>query len=368
MQVRQPKGPAMALPPDIQEQIRTALCLPEGSLCFEYSSATAFRRAEAADVLFQVPAGGHLFRLERLEERRLHFYHSSPGTGTRVAAIDLGALPDFDSAFLAFTWSPSEMHFYCGPRIPGTGMLSAKADASPKQFRVGEDGSVFQVGDEGVEVMGVRVREGGKAVLAPTAIEAWRETLKAVDVLRTGKSDHGFLFETAVAAMSLSVLVTGLEAYAKTRFVEVETEGVRADGTETFNVFASKAERESSRLQELQAEADATGQSLLRVIVDAGKVNFQNYDQMKRAFRAAYGIDFGTIGLDSQTVTALKRFIRYRHRIVHVSPLLSFLNGDAVPPEEPVFANQALVEAAVKCFTAAVTALHQATLGLRRVM
>lgn len=334
-------------------------------MCFDYSSADAFRRAEGVGVLFQVPAGGHLFRLERLEGRRLHFYHSAPGTGTRVASIDLGDLPDFDTAFLAFTWSPTEMWFYCGPRIPDTGILSAQGEASPKQFRIGGDGSVFQVGDEGLEVMGVRVREGGTAVLAPTAMEAWRETLKAIDVLRTGKSDQGVLFEMAVAAMSLSVLVTGLEAYAKTRFVEIETEGVSADAVGLFNGFASRAERESTRLQELQAEAAATRRSLLRVLVDAGTVNFQNYDQMKRAFRAAYGIQFGKIGLDSETVAALKRFIRYRHRVVHVSPLLALLNGDAVPPEEPVFANYAMADAAAHCFTAVVTALHQATLELR---
>ena len=219
----------MGIPAEIQEQIRSALCLPEGSLTFEYSSVEAFQKEQRPGLLFEIPSGGHLFRLERIEGRRLQFFYSSPGTGTSVATIDLSGLPDFDGAFLAFTWSPQEVHFHCGPRIAGVDLLSANAEASPKQFRIGADGSVFQVGDLGVEVMGVRVRQAGTPVLAPTAIEAWSETIKAVDVLRTGKSDKGFLFETVLAAVSLSVMVTGLEAYAKTRFVEIETEGIGAD-------------------------------------------------------------------------------------------------------------------------------------------
>ena len=44
-------------------------------------------------------------------ERVLRFFHSSPGTGTRVASIPLGTLPDFEKAFLAFSWSSEEVIF-----------------------------------------------------------------------------------------------------------------------------------------------------------------------------------------------------------------------------------------------------------------
>lgn len=214
--------------PELQAEISAAICRPEGSLTFEYSSVQAFKKEQHPRLLLQIPAGGHLFRLERVEGRRLQFFHASPGTGTRVATIDLADLPDFDKAFLAFTWSPQEVCFYCGPRVPGTALLSAKAEQSSRQFQVGADGSVHQIGDVGVEMMGVRVRRAGQRVLEPTAIQAWGETLKAIEVLETGKSDQGFIFETALAAVTLSVLVTGLEAYAKARFIEVETEGIVA--------------------------------------------------------------------------------------------------------------------------------------------
>jgi len=355
----------MNLSPELQAQISAAICRPEGSVTFEYSSVEAFKKEQPPGLLLQIPSGGHLFRLERIEVRRLQFFYSSPGTGTRVATIDLANLPDFDKAFLAFTWSPLEVCFYCGPRMPSIALLSAKAEQSPRQFRIGADGSVYQIGDIGLEVMGVRVRQAGKTVLGRTAIEAWRETLKAIEVLGTGKSDQGFIFETALAAVTLSVLVTGLEAYAKARFIELETEGIVANWRKTFEHFSSSAERDANRIVELESEAVGRRVSPLRALVNARKINFQNYDHLKRAFRAAYGIKLGEIGINSQVLETLTDFIRYRHRIVHVSPLLGMLNDDDVPPAEPVFANRALAEQAVKCFGEVVSALHQATLQLK---
>jgi hypothetical protein len=351
--------------PELQAEISAAICRPEGSLTFEYSSVQAFKKEQHPRLLLQIPAGGHLFRLERVEGRRLQFFHASPGTGTRVATIDLADLPDFDKAFLAFTSSPQEVCFYCGPRVPGTALLSAKAEQSSRQFQVGADGSVHQIGDVGVEMMGVRVRRAGQRVLEPTAIQAWGETLKAIEVLETGKSDQGFIFETALAAVTLSVLVIGLEAYAKARFIEVETEGIVANWRSVFEEFSSRADRDATRVVEFESEAASRGVSPLRALVDGRKINFQNFDHVKRAFRAAYGIKIGEVRVSSQVLTALTKFIHYRHRIVHVSPLLGMLNDDEIPPAEPVFANRALTEQALKCFGEVVAALHQATLQLR---
>jgi hypothetical protein len=161
------------------------------------------------------------------------------------------------------------------------------------------------------------------------------------------------------------MLVTGLENYAKTRLLEVEKEGIRANSAETFNSFASRAERESKRLEELEAEAAAADESVLSAIVNAGRINFQSYDHLKRVYRTAYGIKLGEIGVDSQTLSELQDLIGYRHRVVHVSPLLGMLNEGRVPPEQPVFANRTLADRAVTCFSKIVEALHRATLGLR---
>jgi hypothetical protein len=161
------------------------------------------------------------------------------------------------------------------------------------------------------------------------------------------------------------MLVTGLENYAKTRLLEVESEGVPANAESLFAAFASAAERESARLGELKAQAQAAGTTLLRVVVGTARISFQSLDELKRAFRSAYGIKIGEMGLDPSTIESVRRFIRYRHRVVHVSPLLAFLNQDNVPPEEPVFANRAVADEATMVFRQVVGTLHKATTSLR---
>lgn len=281
-----------------------------------------------------------------------------------MASLDLAGFPPFEQAFLAFVWSPTEVRFHCAPRGLDVGMLTATGTESPVAFRVASDGSVVQLGDQGVRVMGVRVQQGGQTLIAPTAIEVWQSTLQAVEVLWTGKSDQGFIFETLQATTTLSMLVTGLENYGKTRLLEVETEGITPDAEAVFTTFASKAERESSRLAELRAEAASRGKTALVVVVENARINFQNYEDLKFAFRAAYGIKLANLGVASEALAEFKRLIGYRHRVVHVSPLLALLNQDRVPPEEPVFANRELANRAVEVFHTVVHALHTATLGL----
>lgn len=355
----------MPVPPELAHQIGDVICVPVGTITFEYSSTEAFKQNSAAGVLVEIPANGHFFRVDRTDDRVLRFFHSSPGTGTRVASIPLGPLPDFEKAFLAFSWSPEEIVFYCTPRGVESELLTAKGVPSPISFRIGRDEGVFQIGDEGVDVMGVRFHQDGQSVLAPAAIEAWQNTIKAIEILLTGKSEEGFIFEVVQTSAILSMLVTGLESYAKTRLLEVESEGICADWNALFAAFASRAERESNRLNELEAKAVAANETVLTEVVNALKINFQNYDDLKRAYKAAYGIKLGEIGVGSQALSNLQDFIRYRHRVVHVSPLLTILNQDKVPPDQPVFANRKLSEDAEACFKSVIEALHRATLSLR---
>jgi hypothetical protein len=355
----------MQLSSEFTRDFGHAICVPVGTLKFDYSSTKAFKQNSVACVLVDIPAKGHFFRVDCTTDRTLRFFHSSPGTGTRVATISLESLPDFEKASLIFNWSPEEIMFFCIPLDIEAESLSAKGVPSPINFRVGSDGGIFQIGDQGVEVMQTRFHRDGQSVLAPTAIEAWQSTIKAIEILLTGKSETGFIFEVVQTSAILSMLVTGLESYAKTRLLEVESEGICADWQALFISFASKAERESNRLDELKVKAETAGESVLTTVVNALRINFQNYDDLKRAYKAAYGIKLGEIGIDGQRLSQLQDFIRFRHRVVHVSPLLTILNQDKVPPDQPIFANRKLSEDAEACFKSIVDALHRATLSLR---
>jgi len=341
------------------------MCRPEGTVDLEFQSDLAFMYEAPAGILIEVAAGAHYFRLERTSGRALRFYHASPGTGTRMAEIQLGDLPNFTCAYLAFSWSPQGISLYCGPRVPDGQLMSAQGVKSDIEFQIGSDGKVYAIGGPGVDVLTFRFRQAGNTVVTPTALDAWNSTLKAIEILWTGQSGEGFAFEVVQANLTLSMLVTGLESYAKTRLLELEREGLHPNWRRAFSTFASAAERKSGRLAELEAESQVSHSSILEAVVVAIRVNFQNYDHLKRIYRAAYGIKVADLGLKATTATELGRFIHHRHRVLHVSPLLGILNEDRVPPEEPIFSNRATADNAVACFTAYVQALHNATQRLR---
>jgi hypothetical protein len=100
----------------------------------------------------------------------LQFYHSSPGTGTRVARIDLNTLPQSETIGITIRWTPAEIALYAGPIGHPSQVQSSKGSASKKAFRIGKDRAVYQVGDEGVDVTGFSIYHGDKAILLSTGL------------------------------------------------------------------------------------------------------------------------------------------------------------------------------------------------------
>lgn len=354
------------IPLDIYKQIQEVICRPEGTVSLKYTCKELFAPAVGRGILVEIPSRGHLFRIERDEDLMLHFLHSSPGTGTRVASIDLKKVTPSDTVFLAFTWSPKEINFHLGPQVPGAELISSKGALSKWQLRVGKDGGIYEIGSAGIEIMSASVYKSGKPVLQPTAIDAWKETIKATEILGTGKSDQGYIFETVVTNLTLAVLATGFEAFTKKRFLEIEQEGIIPDIDAVVNSFFPRKERDAGIAEMLKSEAEDAQKTVLQLIVERDSINFQNYQKCKLAYNKAYEIKFGYLGLQSSTVEKIKKFILYRHRIIHVSALLGMLNQPEVPPDEPVFPKKELAAEAIKEFDNFIEKLHEATLKLRR--
>lgn len=353
------------IPIEIYKQIQEAICRPEGTVSFRYTCKELFDPAVEGGLIIDVPSSGHVFRIERDQNLLLHFFHSSPGTGTRVASIDLKKVPSSDTVFLAFTWSPKEINFHLGPQVPRGKLISSKGVVSKRQLRVGNNGAIYEIGGPEIEITGTTVYEGGKLVLQPTAIDAWKETIKATEILGTGQSDQGYIFETAVTNLTLAVLVTGFEAFTKKRFLEIEQEGIIPDINALLSLFPRK-EREAGITEILKSEAKDEQKTILQLIVERKPLNFQNYQKCKRAYNKAYQVKFGDLKLQPSTIEKIKKVITYRHRIIHVSALIGLLNQPNVPPEEPVFPKKEFAKEAIKEFDFFIEKLHEATLKLRR--
>ena len=343
-------------------------CRPEGTFEFAAAYPGLHDAAMPDGILFELVAGAHVLRLSREDVRWLRGYHSSPGTGTRVATIELAALAPAETLHVFFCWSPSEFRLAVG-QVQGAKLIQVSGGLSQLQLHVDAEGGVWEVGAPGVEVLGARIHSGGSTVISPPAIELWHSTLFAVDLLLQGESAAGYAYEAVLSNAVLSMLITGYETYCQQRFSEIELEGVPPDVERLLQKCGARAQRielKRGRLQAVLAALSKTGPCVSSAIAD--QINFQDFDRCKTAFAAAYGIRFGRdLGVSSQLIARLRRLIKYRHRIVHVSALLGDLNFPDVPPEKPEFSNEAFAEGAKATLDRFIKALHACTLDLRPI-
>ncbi len=337
------------LSPEVLEQIREAVKRSEGTMTFNYTSeADLFDPNIPGGIIFEMPSGGHYFRLERTDNVEIHFYHSSPGTGTRVAVVDLKSVKPSKKIFFGFSWSPTEIKLHVGPKTEGGKLMSANGIPSSKIFRVAKDGSVVQVGDAGVRVMGIKVRQGAKTILESTALESWEETKESIRILHSGKSKEGYIFDTLIANLTFPLMVTGFEVYAKRRLTELEEEGIAP----SFKKIGEKM-RPNKKYN--------SNQEMLETI------NFQDFkNECKGVYFYGYDIRFRELGIKNEELEKLERVFDYRGRVTHNSSLLSMLNESLVPQQDPVFNNKSQALYHLRILDDFIQKLHRKTLTLKK--
>jgi hypothetical protein len=328
---------------------------PEGTIAFPAKYPGLHEDVVSANTLFEIVAGAHLFRLRRDPDKTIRAVHASPGGGTYVAAVNLAPLAPSDEIVVILRWTPETLDLDVSA---GSARLHAQGLPSDIRVTVDAEGNVYEFGPA---LAGVRVCADGVMMVSPPAIELWAETAFAVGVLLTGSSPSRD-FASIAANSCLAMLVTGFEAYCQQRFLEIEKEGVPPDVKSCLARLGRADEKVLIRNGTFNAVPDARGDFAAAL---AKRVNFQNYESARDAFRLAYGVRFKDLGISSYLAGRLKKLIRYRHRIVHVSPALVLLNQAEVPPEQPEESSVALAKEAVSVFDRYIRALHTATLRLR---
>jgi hypothetical protein len=343
----------------------TASCRPEGTVEFAAAFPGLHDPAQPDGTLFELVTGAHVLRLSR-KARLLRAYHSSPGTGTRVATIRLATLAPAEMLHVFLCWSPQEFRLAVG-EAQGTRLIQETGEVSQLQLWVDAEGRVWEVGGTDVAVSGARVYSDGVPLISPPAMELWRSTLVAVDLLMSGESSAGFAYEAVLSNAVLGMLVTGYETYCQQRFSEVEREGVPPDAERLVQKCGARDQRDQLKRGKLRAvlsELCKKDPCVSSAMVN--QINFQDFERCKTAYAAAFGIRFGCdLGVSSQLVARVRKLIKYRHRIVHVSPLLGTLNLPDVPPKEPEFATKTFASEAKTTVDRFINALHARTLDLR---
>jgi len=338
------------------------MCRPEGTVDFRYTCPDLFNREKQGGIILEISAGEHLFILERDNALCINFFHSSPGTGTRVATVDLNNLTPAPCVYLALMWTPEVITLYVGD---ASKLVSATGSFSSKQFRIGKIGQVYQFGDHGLDVKEVTIYQKGQPIIQPTAIESWRNIVNAVNILATGKSSLGYKYEVVLTNLTIVILVTGLEAYMRKRFIEIEKEGITPNTDALIKAFYPKEEREKGIDASLESEAKTTKVSVLQQIINRILSTFKIISIVNVHITNGYGIKFGHLGLSTKKLKELQSYIRYRHKIVHISPTLGVLNIERVPPDKLVFPKNETALKAKECFKEFIILVHKATLALR---
>lgn len=351
---------------DTVQSLKNKMKSPIGTTAFEFYHPDLTNKLVNGFTIFEIVSGKHVFVLERTNNLKINFYYSSPGSGTSVAAIDLTVLPQFNKAFFCFTWSPKKISLSIGPReIDNAKLIYAEGIESPKNIAVGNDESIYFIGDENSFLMTDSIFEAGKENLSSNALETWNNVKKAIEILGTGKSEHGYLYECVLTNLSLSSMVTGFESYLKKRFLELENEGMKPNIEDLMNYFLSSKEKQIGTYEILMVNAKNENISALSYIVHKRLINFQNFDNFKKAYKLAYGLTLDFANIDSRLIVPIKKFLIYRHKIIHVSPLIGILNQAEVPSDKPIFSNESLKFEAIDIFDEFIQLFHKATIELK---
>jgi len=341
---------------DTFNKISNALKRQTGTIIFNLNNCFEFKNPRLNFNIFEVVAHGHIY-VFRKEESEFVFYYSSLGSGTKVCKIKVSRITDENVIYIVFRWGDGE----CKLNIEGKeALVEAVGINSSKQFRELK-GKIFEFENIDMESLRFYSKDGN---IEPTAIDGWNEVVKGLNILNASYRDYQH--ELITVNLSISSLVTGFENYLKKRFIELEKEGVKPNEEQLSKSVFSKWERDEKLDEKTRESAEKTGLSFIEKIAN-DKVNFQIYDDCKKVYNKAYGLKFSELEIDSSEIAKLKKIIKYRHRIVHVSPMLPVLNGTESLSEDPIFPKQKLIKDGIINFDILINRIHQKSLNMMKI-
>ena len=74
---------------------------------------------------------------------------------------------------------------------------------------------------------------------------------------------------------------------------------------------------------EIESRNKTVGEQV-REFISKRHINFQNWKSFKDAYKDAYGIQISDLGMDSDELTKIQSYIKWRHDIIHDASLANF--------------------------------------------
>lgn len=334
---------------------------PFGTLAFSRQSFTIPTNGEF--LILEGSLGAHCFRITYSPEFA-KFYHSSPGTGTRVLVASTSgfSLPE-NIQFLA-TWHPEKIVFVL-VKLDNDGRESSAVFgiAGEPEFELvaAADGTVYQIGAPGLSVGNFEMRLGSVTYLVQSAIKYWNSSLVVVNTLLSACENPQCPDKSPFYNSALRTIISSFERYCKSRLGEMELEGYEFD----YEGFAKKAFTKSERKDEIHleylSEARAKKLGILEYVIQNKRIYINNFSDISDFFKKPFKLYISNIELKESEIQIIKDSFDYRHNLTHYDPINNYFirkDGSFV-----TFSKES-VEFARDTFIKLVSGIHGLSLGL----
>ncbi len=313
---------------------------------------------------FEMQLGRSTFMLFRDRNLNVNFIHWHPEADVRIAALSLSGLRANERLCVILTWSQDENSLSIGDMF-SPNFIHCKAHQTTgmvlpyKHTNASVHGKLWSTGNYRKSLANVELSE---------AKGLWDWHLSNVHNLIDGLSAcwsveeckwRNAPFKSTLTMQCIVILVTGFEAYAKSRFAEMEKEGKNPNIDALLKRFDPKGYSKKERQEYIDATGESVLSSMLEIRNGKGLINFQNFEQCKDAYNKGYGIKFGELWDISLTPRRIQNYIKYRHACIH-NKGLPIIGYDT--KGYPVLVGIPQVEEAASDFSYFVETLHVETL------
>ena len=334
-----------------------------GSLQFTLVDSDVLDLSEDNRYFFDVQLGGSKFVLFRDKYLNIRFIHSRPESDIRIATIGLAGLRVNERVSIICTWSND------GDSLSVSDVFSPSFIYAAQQTK----GVILPLGVSSASVHGKLWSTGSyRKSLADVELSdakgLWDWHLTSVHNLIDGLSAcwsveeckwRNALFKSTLAMQCIVILVTGFEAYTRSRFAEMDKEGKEPNVGALLKRFDPKGYSKKEREEHRNATGGSELSGVLEIRNGKGLINFQNFQQCKDAYNKGYGIKFGELWNIGLTPRRIQNYIKYRHATIH-SKGVPTIGYDT--KGYPLLVDIPQVEEAASDFSCFVEALHVETL------
>ena len=323
----------------VKEDIDKLICNHSGSFGFSIKASDIINIEQC--IIYQWVYNKHIIRIEK-DGINYIAYRASPGIGTIAVYLDASIFLEENSSEYSFmlTWTPEKFGFRMDSEKET--FIYDYGKQSHKSLKADSQNNISEIGGIGTQIMGMVMISNNEFAVEPTALEQWNDIRTACNHLITHKNNEDFLYNTIIYGQMLCMTVTGFENFLKKRFMELQHEGVQID-VDNFQKKFPKGEKE---------------------------INFQSWNDAKKAYKIGYNLAFGKF-TDNKIIDSIKKYLQYRHRLVHSSPITMPLNlediqNGKISLSNAEHANAEMLEKAFTAFDNFVSELNKQTLLLER--